>query len=146
MWCRCVPLRCVGVTCPVALHFGMSADSNLIAINVGNTRTAIARFEDGRLAESQRFANSDADAIVHVLASWRGGTNEGDNAEAGDADAPRAGALDDDVPIVVASVNDPMARTLIARIERGSDTEVYRVGEDVAVPASTITHACLSVS
>jgi type III pantothenate kinase len=91
----------------------MPAESSLIAINVGNTRTAIARFEDGRLVESQRHNNGDPGAIVSAVAAW-GGVAE--------------------APIVIASVNDPLARTLIAGIERASGREVYRVGEDVPVP------------
>jgi type III pantothenate kinase len=99
---------------------GMSSSQNLIAINVGNTRTQIGEFRDGQLQRSERFPNTDFSAITQAVASWWG--------EWGQRDDSQVGA------ILLASVNDPVAQKLIAALEGQLSVDVYRVGDDVPVP------------
>ena len=90
---------------------------NFIAANVGNTRTQLARFADGDLAEIARFDNrSLTSAVQQVLAWWNGTTGL----------TPAS--------VLVASVNDPAANRLAAMIEDQLSIGTYRVGEDVPVP------------
>jgi len=89
----------------------------LLAISVGNSRTALGAFRDGSLLESDRVNNTD-----------QAGTLE------------RAGRLwkllrDDDSPMcVIASVNDPVADALEPRLASALDAEPARVGRDLAAP------------
>ncbi|MHC4910970.1 MAG: hypothetical protein ACYTF9_14785, partial [Planctomycetota bacterium] len=46
------------------------ARPTLIALNVGNTRTQLGRFEDDKLAQSERLANDDLPAIVERVVGW----------------------------------------------------------------------------
>ncbi|MHC4220503.1 MAG: type III pantothenate kinase [Planctomycetota bacterium] len=90
---------------------------NLIAVNVGNSRTQIGRFLDGDLAECRRLDNGKrAEIAQQVFAWWR------DMAK-----LPQASVL-------LASVNDETAAQLTATLEDQLSIEVYRVGEDVPVP------------
>lgn len=89
----------------------------LLAISVGNTRTALGAFRDGVLLESDRVANDDAGAIVARAAGyWT--TLQGDES-----------------PVcVIASVNDPVADDLERRLESALGTEPARIGRDLAAP------------
>lgn len=90
---------------------------SLIAISIGNTRIHAARFDGGDLSESERFdTGSLAAAAQRVMEWWNG---------AADAAA---------MPVLMASVNEPVASALRAMIEDQLSIEVYRVGEDVPVP------------
>lgn len=88
-----------------------------IAINVGNTRTQVGRFDDDGLSDNARFANRDLPPIVeHIVGLWRTIN-----------DKPQRS-------IVLASVNDTTANRLAAMIEDQLGIEVYRIGDDLPVP------------
>jgi type III pantothenate kinase len=90
---------------------------NLIAVNVGNSRTQVARFIDGELEQSQRFNNRQLAAIVQLVFKWWEQV----------AKLPQAAVL-------LASVDDRVADRLAAMIEDQLSIETYRVGEDLPVP------------
>lgn len=89
----------------------------IIAINVGNSRTHVGRFDDHVLRHSERFPNTDLVQVVQAIANeWR--------------------QLDDpsDVAAVIASVNDPFADRLISAVEDQLSINVYRIGADMPIP------------
>ncbi len=88
---------------------------NFIAASVGNTRTRIGQFLDGRLKESKAFDNDALPEIVQQVLRWWEG-------------------MDDSSAVLLASVNDAVARSLEAMIEDQLSIAVYHVGEDVPVP------------
>ncbi len=111
----------------------MSSPRHLIAINVGNTRTAVALFEDGKIQPPQRFANVDpAPVIQHIVDAWRRttGRQRQDESDAIVIDA----AAQSDTAIVMASVNDALASPIAQAVEDQLTEEVYRVGEDIETP------------
>lgn len=91
----------------------------IVAVSVGNTRTAIGLFDDDALVRSTRLPNDDPDAIDAAI----------DDAWRAIADAPGAS-------IILASVNDRAASDLATRLDRITG-EVYRIGEDLFVPIGT---------
>lgn len=95
----------------------MSSNFNLIAISVGNTRTQIGRFEDGRFAESQRFGDEELAEITRCVTGWWPMIG----------DKPPAA-------IALASVNDPLANRIAADLEGQLALDIYRVGFDLPVP------------
>lgn len=95
----------------------MAEIQNLIAFSVGNTRTQVARFSDGRLEQVERFPNADLSPIVQLVSGWW--------KEFGSSDANS---------LLMASVNDSVADRLASAIEDQLTEEVYRIGEDVPVP------------
>jgi type III pantothenate kinase len=106
---------------PIAYTFAMSSPAHLIAISVGNTRTQIGLFENGTIAGSQRFANSDpAGMVTHIAGLWKSAAGEG--------------ARQADGAILLASVNDPVAAKITAAVEDQTGQEIYRVGDDVEIP------------
>ncbi|MBX3354473.1 MAG: type III pantothenate kinase [Phycisphaeraceae bacterium] len=95
----------------------------LLAVSVGNTRTAFGAFADGTLLESDRVDNSDherLDATARRL--WQ-------RVEEGRGDAVTVDRL-----CVLASVNDPVADPLEVRLSAALGTEIQRIGRDLAVP------------
>ena len=88
---------------------------NLIAASVGNTRTRIGQFLDGHLKGSKAFDNDALPEIVQQVLQWWEG-------------------MDDSSAVLLASVNDTVARSLEAMIEDQLSIAVYHVGEDVPVP------------
>ncbi len=87
----------------------------LLAISVGNTRTALGAFRDGAIVESERISNDDPAAIEAAARRlWE--------------------ALGDDPVCVVASVNDPVATLLETRLAKALGTEPARIGRDLAAP------------
>jgi len=91
---------------------------DLIAIEVGNSRTRLGRFADDRLEETRTIANDELAAIAEAADDWWS-------------------ALDDrerDRAMVIASVNDPVADTLSAELATRTGAEIHRVGRDLAVP------------
>jgi type III pantothenate kinase len=87
-----------------------------IAISVGNTRSHVGLFERGCLAQSRRFANDDvASAVQYVI----------------ETAAALAGG---GTPVVIASVNDPVADRITSAVTDQMNVEIYRVGEDLPVP------------
>ena len=95
----------------------MSQTARLIAISVGNSRTALGLFSGSQMEKTERFTNADAGKIIERLRSWLG------DAEAGD-----------ETSILLASVNDQIASRLTDSIAEATSHEVCRVGTDVAVP------------
>jgi type III pantothenate kinase len=95
----------------------MTTGPSLIAINVGNTRTQIGQFIDGRLEQSDRISDGDLNGIVdRARALWTT-----------IADKPQAA-------IAVASVNDPAADQIISGLKQALAVEIYRVGADLPIP------------
>ncbi|HMN96745.1 MAG TPA: type III pantothenate kinase [Phycisphaerales bacterium] len=95
------------------------SELNFVAVSVGNTRTAVGRFESGSLTSTARESNADLDAVVRSIS------------EAWHAVAGAPGAA-----IIVAAVDDRFATALISGLE-GITGEVYRIGEDLDVPIGT---------
>lgn len=95
-------------------------DIDLIALNVGNTRTQIGRFDAGSLEDVQRLDNANIPAIVQAVTSeW---TKLGKKNAA----------------IVLASVNTKVADTLVSMIDDQLSQHVYRIGVDLPVPLNVV--------
>ncbi len=93
---------------------------NLIAVNVGNSRTHVGQFAEGQLQQSTRFGNrKPAAAVQRVLNWWE----------------PISGMPQ--AAILVASVNDKVADRVRAMISDQLSVEVYSVGNDVPVPITS---------
>jgi type III pantothenate kinase len=93
------------------------SEPNLIALNVGNTRTQAGLFIAGKLTAQERFDNRAPAATAEwVVARW-----------------PQIAGLNAPA-IIAASVNDSVADRLASMIEDQLTVEVYRVGDDVPVP------------
>ncbi|MFO0829347.1 MAG: type III pantothenate kinase [Phycisphaerales bacterium] len=89
----------------------------LLALQVGNTRVQVGRFDDEHLEESLRFRSDDLPAIVQATSRiWADIRGE-----------PQAA-------IALASVNSKAADPLVAMLEDQLGTDVYRIGEDMPVP------------
>jgi type III pantothenate kinase len=89
----------------------------LLAISVGNTRTAVGHFHGDELHTTQHIATSDVKAIVDAAAEqWK-------HAE-GDAEAE----------VVIAGVDDEACARIEAGVAQRLQTNVWRVGRDVAIP------------
>lgn len=89
----------------------------LLAISVGNTRTAIAAFVDGAIRASDRVDHGDPEALAQSAERlWR--------------------SLEpaDDRVCVIASVNDPIADPLERALEDRLGIEIDRIGRDLAAP------------
>lgn len=94
-----------------------AARPELVTVSVGNTRTAVGVFRGQELYHSAAVLNSDFDGAAEAIAS-----------------APVSNPA---APVVVASVNDPIAGPLLDRAaesvaRRGG--EVYRFGKDLTIP------------
>ena len=94
--------------------------SNLIAINIGNTRSHLGLFTSGELNQSDRFDNANLGTIVQTITTWWRDL----------AELPGAA-------ILLASVNDPIANSIASAVEDQLTIEVYRVGDDVPIPIGT---------
>lgn len=95
----------------------MADAPNIVAINVGNTRTQVGKFVAGELETHDRYFNDDLSAIVEAIVKhWRTIVEE-----------PHAA-------IVAASVNGEVCDQLASMIEDQLTVEVYRVGEDIPPP------------
>lgn len=94
-----------------------NARPELVTVSVGNTRTAIGVFRGQELYHSVAIPNIDVDSASAAIAQ---------------APVSNPGA-----PVVVASVNEPVASTLLEGASplisrRGGD--VYRFGRDLTIP------------
>ncbi len=88
---------------------------NIIAINVGNSRTHIGQFAGMELLADDRLDNDSIPAIVqHVVECWE--------------------RTDDPKTLLMASVNDAVAEPLDAALNDQLSIQIYHVGEDVPVP------------
>lgn len=95
----------------------MSTGPNLIVVNVGNTRTTVARCVDGELQVSETFLDSDLAAICDQITTWW----------------RQMGSLER-AAVVIASVNEPVARSIGSAVEDQLGVGIYRIGEDLPVP------------
>ncbi len=90
----------------------------LIAIETGNTRTRIGRFDGDALEAMESHANEHLEAIATTVADWW--------SEIARGDADRV--------MVSASVNEPIAARLRGMIDDRTGAEVYVIGEDLPIP------------
>lgn len=95
----------------------MTTLSNLIAINVGNSRTHLGRFTDGELQEAVHFKCDDLTPILQKIVEWWKEI----------AEIPHAS-------IVLASVNESESTRLVSAVKDQLSVDVYRVGDDLPVP------------
>ncbi len=98
----------------------MSTTPNLIVINIGNSRTQIGMFKEGKLERQHHFDNSQlAGCMQNIITWWKE-----------IAESPMAS-------IVLATVNDEVARRLASAAKDQLSVHVYRVGDDMPVPIGT---------
>ncbi|MSR18620.1 MAG: type III pantothenate kinase [Phycisphaerales bacterium] len=95
---------------------------HVVAISVGNTRTAIGRFCSGKLHGSERIDNTHLQAIVARVQQ-------------------HAHEFGDDSVVAMASVNETVSLKLRTALEKALDAGVVRIGEDIAVPLGTCLDA-----
>ncbi len=93
---------------------------SIVAVNVGNTRTALGLFQRGSLIRSERIQNSDRSGLVAAI---RAAVTELDD--------------DSEPSIVMASVNEAVADELAAALSAQKSCELFQIGEDLAVPIGT---------
>jgi type III pantothenate kinase len=90
--------------------------TELVAVSVGNTRTRVGVFRDRELHHSEAVLNADPDAVVAAIAGLRVGAS----------------------PVVLASVNDPVADMIVQGLHEKSaargPADIYRFGKDLAIP------------
>ena len=90
---------------------------NLLAVSVGNTRTRVGAFVEGKLIEAATLENDGSadlgEAMDHAYSPLRG---------------------HDDAVILMSSVNPPIAEQVEARIASELDREVRRVERDLPIP------------
>jgi len=93
---------------------------NLIAINVGNTRSHIGCFRDGNLEQAESFHSGERPAIIERVVQWW-----------------RQIARTPQAAIAIASVNAETADCLVSALEDQLSVDVYRVGDDLPIPIGT---------
>jgi len=90
---------------------------NLLAICVGNTRTRIGAFVDGKLVDKREFANHSIDALVdEAMAAYEQVR-----------DKPSSAAL-------LSSVNPPVGDALREQLHKRIGGPVHRVEDEVRIP------------
>jgi type III pantothenate kinase len=91
----------------------------LLAISVGNSRTAVGRFVDERLDASDHLENSDLPTLVKGIARhWS--------------------AMDDaDAMVALTSVNEKVAEPLEKALTTELGAEIHRVRRDLPIPVGT---------
>lgn len=100
----------------------METTPPIIAISIGNTRTAVSIFESSLAGQSRpettRFDNTDLDAILnHIGAASKTLTTEST-----------------DAIVALASVQTDVQDTLVQRLNEEREIEVYVVERDIPVP------------
>ncbi len=90
----------------------------LIAVETGNTRTRLGRFEGDALEETVTFPNDRLEEIADRVAAWWEEIARGES----------------DRAIVASTVNEPFAKKLRSAIEDRTGAEVFRIGDDLPVP------------
>jgi len=93
---------------------------NLIAINVGNTRTQLGQFIDGELEQNERFDNDQRAEIVQTVLKWW---------------QPVASLRQ--AMILLASARETIARQLSSALRDQLSVEIYEVGNDLPLPISS---------
>jgi type III pantothenate kinase len=91
----------------------------LLAIAVGNSRTAVGRFLGDRIETSEHLEHGDIAALARAIEQqWK--------------------ALeDDDAWVIMASVNDPVADPLEREMDGLIGAEIHRVRRDLPIPIGT---------
>lgn len=103
----------------------MSEDLQLLAISVGNTRTALGRFSGRALLASRSLPNSDVAGIERAILE-----------ESAELDTEGR------TVVVIATVNPRFSSELLARVEPRLEHEVFRIGEELPIPIrSSLTPA-----
>src|SRR5690606_23296101 len=90
---------------------------NLLAINVGNTRTQLGVFADGELTELHHVPHDQADSIPDLAAKLFEPIR-----------------TDDAAGVYLASVNDAIADPLAEKVSEALDRPVLRMERDANVP------------
>ncbi len=94
--------------------------NNIVAVSIGNSRTAIGWAEDDKMMSSIRCDNTDLLQIIQQITTYIS------DAETDTQDA---------VPIVLGSVNERVEAALRQEFEVANlDDRVIRVGQDVEIP------------
>ncbi|MFO0962119.1 MAG: type III pantothenate kinase [Phycisphaerales bacterium] len=97
--------------------------SLLLAISVGNTRTAVGHFHGDQLHAVERLPSDDVAGIVAAAQrQWEHCTHGAGESSKSDAE------------VVVASVNDPQAARIEAALASALQTDIWRIGRDLEVP------------
>lgn len=94
----------------------MSQPLELVAVSVGNTRTRVGLFRGRQLEQSAALPNADLPAIVRAIVG--------------------APVKSESAPLVLASVNNPVADELLGSVSdsiRKRGGEVYRFGRDLTI-------------
>lgn len=94
-------------------------DLQLIAIDVGNSRTRVATVADTSISDPVSLGNGDLGAVTQAVLSQRETLSDA---------SPR--------PIVIASVNDGFADQLASALSDQLSEEVYRIGADLPIPVT----------
>jgi len=92
--------------------------SFLLAISVGNTRTAVGHFHGDDLHVVQHIVNGDIGAVITAAVEQWGHKLESDG----------------DGEIVIASVNDAVASAIETKLAAELHTDIWRLGRDLEVP------------
>lgn len=88
----------------------------LVVVSVGNSRIKIGLAEGITVDDCRAFANDQIDQAAGAICSLSAGAGN--------------------VPVVLASVNHPVADELEKRVAAGPGAKTYRLGRDVQVPLS----------
>lgn len=91
---------------------------NMLLVSIGNTRTRLARVEDGKLQPSRVLDNADPGAAAAIV------------------EAARAGREGGALPTLLASVNSAAAERYEAALA-GAGVSVSRFGRDAPIPVRT---------
>ena len=94
------------------------AMSFLLAISVGNTRTAVGHFHGDELHVVQHLVNGDIGAVITAAVEQWSHKLESDG----------------DGEIVIASVNDAVASAIETKLAAELHTDIWRLGRDLEVP------------
>ncbi len=89
----------------------------LVAIDIGNTRTHLAAITGMEVSSVVSVSNDDLGAMTEAILAARGSLDD---------TSPR--------PVVMASVNDSLAAQLASALADQLGEEVYHVGDDLPVP------------
>jgi len=98
----------------------MKTAMNMIAVNVGNSRTQLGRFVDDSFTDVVSLHNNDLPGIIDQIVTWWSYLAEG-------LDAPPKAVL-------MASVNDSVATRLESTLADQLSETPYRLGRDLPVP------------
>lgn len=94
----------------------MSSRVNLLAVSVGNTRTRVGSYVDGKLVESATFRNERHTKVMDAI-----------------KDAVRPLRDHKDAPVVMSSVNPSVSSTMEAELKQ-LDRVIHRVERDLPIP------------